>query len=552
MPDRDQTTPLEEMKARFNATFAKFQKQTAQTSTTQWTAHRSSETSSSAHTQRPAPIPAGKLPNVPSPAARLHTQLSLDAIKQRREELKAQLAERNPLMPRATAKGIYVPDSEGRVGAAAIPTDGSGNFDLKAMFDSMPKRDKGAIKRAPPIKQGKIVNKLQRLKEDDKNPYLESSGALGVKTTGAVRKARPLRFVQPGKYIEMGHKERQKAQLERLKQEIAENVRKAGMQVEMDISDKALKKEPPPPVEWWDAPFLPSKVYDELDQTPVKPEELDQLVTSYVHHPIPIKPPNEPNEPAVVRSLMLTKKERKKLRRQQRAEAMKEKQDKIRLGLLPPDPPKVKISNLMQVLGNEAIQDPTKIEAKVRKEMEQRQKLHELANEQRKLTPEERRAKIMSKMNEDKKVSNEVAVFKVRNCAHPKHRYKIEMNAQQYQLSGMVIIHPKCHLVIVEGGPKSIKAYKKLMLRRIDWTDMPPPKNGSLPEQASLDAAENNRCFLVWEGQVKAKAFRKFTWRTFESEKMAREELAKWHVEHYWDAAVMPSDEELAARQPEI
>ena len=80
-----------------------------------------------------------------------------------------------------------------------------------------------------------------------------------------------------------------------------------------------------------------------MDITPVKPEELDQLVTLYVHHPIPIKPPSEQNNVPVVRSLMLTKKERKKLRRQRRHETQKEKQDKIRLGLLPPDPPKGKI-----------------------------------------------------------------------------------------------------------------------------------------------------------------------------------------------------------------
>lgn len=101
-----------------------------------------------------------------------------------------------------------------------------------------------------------------------------------------------------------------------------------------------LQKEPPPPAEWWDAPFLANKSYDDLDKTPVNPDELGQLVTLYVHHPIPVKPPNEPSGPPVVRSLMLTKKERKKLRRQRRQEAQKEKQDKIRLGLLPPDPPK--------------------------------------------------------------------------------------------------------------------------------------------------------------------------------------------------------------------
>lgn len=121
-------------------------------------------------------------------------------------------------------------------------------------------------------------------------------------------------------------------------------------------------------------------------------------------------------------------------------------------------------------------------------------------------------------------------------------------NAEQYDLTGIVVIHPKCHLVIVEGGPKSIKAYRKLMLRRIDWNDLPPPKKGNYEVDPNID----NKCFLVWEGQVNAKAFRKFTWRSFESEKMAREELSKWHVEQYWDAAIMASDEELAARQPEL
>lgn len=117
-------------------------------------------------------------------------------------------------------------------------------------------------------------------------------------------------------------------------------------------------------------------------------------------------------------------------------------------------------------------------------------------------------------------------------------------------------------MVIVEGGPKSIKAYKKLMLRRIDWNDLPPPKNLESDETAmdidqptnsyGLKEGEVNSCYLVWAGQVKSKAFKKFTWRTFESEKMAREELSKWQVENYWDAAIMATDEELAARQPAL
>lgn len=41
----------------------------------------------------------------------------------------------------------------------------------------------------------------------------------------------------------------------------------------------------------------------------------------------------------------------------------------LRLGLIPPDEPKVKMSNLMRVLGNEQVLDPTKVEAQVRAQM---------------------------------------------------------------------------------------------------------------------------------------------------------------------------------------
>ncbi|KAF7730098.1 hypothetical protein EC973_003044 [Apophysomyces ossiformis] len=507
----------------------------------------------------PLPLPPSARPGAQATGG----GLNLLEMQRMIAEAKERLATGTPTLHRATATGFRAPESGATKAAPQIALDESGNIDLKAMLDKgiIPKREtaisKVSQRQAPAKKEAKALkiepHAVEDFKDTTKNPYFDPS--LNAKAAPSMRRSRPLKFVQPGKYIQQANQERAKAQLEKLKQITAESVKKAGMETEMDISDKAIKKDPPPAVEWWDAPLLPNKTYSQLDDAPVNPDNLSSLVTLYVHHPIPIRPPSEQNGPPVLRSLMLTKKERKKLRRQRRQEAQKEKQDKIRLGLLPPDPPKVKISNLMRVLGDEAIQDPTKIEAKVRKEMEMRQKKHEMANEQRKLTPEERRAKILNKLKENQKISNEVAVFKINNCSHPKHRFKIETNAQQHQLSGMVIVNPRCSIVIVEGGPKGIKAYKKLMLRRIDWNDMPPPKHGST-EDSGMDldmyrgnGQEENRCFLVWEGQVKNKAFRKFTWRTFASEKMARDELSKWHVEHYWDAAALANDEELAAKQ---
>ena len=47
-------------------------------------------------------------------------------------------------------------------------------------------------------------------------------------------------------------------------------------------------------------------------------------------------------------------------------------QDLIRQGLLEAPKPKVKLSNMMRVLGSEATADPTAVEAQVRQQMEDR------------------------------------------------------------------------------------------------------------------------------------------------------------------------------------
>lgn len=105
-----------------------------------------------------------------------------------------------------------------------------------------------------------------------------------------------------------------------------------------------------------------------------------------------MRPPNEPLRPIYL-PVFLTKEERKKLRRQNRREAWKEEQEKIRLGLEAPPEPKLRISNLMRVLGTEAVQDPTKMEQHVREQMAKRQRAHEESNQARKLTVDQKRDK---------------------------------------------------------------------------------------------------------------------------------------------------------------
>jgi len=66
----------------------------------------------------------------------------------------------------------------------------------------------------------------------------------------------------------------------------------------------------------------------------------------------------------------------------------------------------------MRVLGTEAVQDPTKIEAHVREQMAKRQKVHEEANAARKLTAEERKQKKIRKVKEDTSLGVHVAVYR--------------------------------------------------------------------------------------------------------------------------------------------
>lgn len=82
--------------------------------------------------------------------------------------------------------------------------------------------------------------------------------------------------------------------------------------------------------------------------------------------------------------------------------------------------------------------------------------------------------------------------------------------------------------MIVEGGPKGIGAYKKLMMKRIDWQGRP---EGAEPFK------EPNECELVWEGEVKNKAFKNFRLKTLNTNTEVKEYLSEMQVAHYWNAA---------------
>uniref|UniRef100_A0A7N8WWP0 U4/U6 small nuclear ribonucleoprotein Prp3 n=1 Tax=Mastacembelus armatus TaxID=205130 RepID=A0A7N8WWP0_9TELE len=361
-----------------------------------------------------------------------------------------------------------------------------------------------------------------------------------VSITAAQRPRRSFKFHEPGRFEKIAQRIRTKAQLERLQNEIAQAAKKTGIQASTRLALIAPKKEigewEVPIIEWWDSYVLPSNIEIHLMEITLHFDSMEFFgVTKLVEHPAQMSPPVDGDKPVTL-GVYLTKKEQKKLRRQTRREAQKEVQEKVRLGLMPPPEPKVRISNLMRVLGTEAVQDPTKVEAHVRAQMAKRQKAHEEANAARKLTAEQRKEKKVKKLKED--LTDGVHIAVIRNLQNPAKKFKVEANANQLYLTGTVVLHRDVNLVVVEGGPKSQKKFKRLMMHRIKWEEHSSKRDDPDGED---ETKRNNKCWLIWDGTAKERSFGDMKFKQCPTESMAREHFKKHGTEHYWDLALSQS-----------
>jgi len=245
------------------------------------------------------------------------------------------------------------------------------------------------------------------------------------------------------------------------------------------------------------------------------------------------------------------------------------------MGLLPAPEPKFKLSNFMRILGDQAVADPSKVEARVLKQVKQREIAHEMRNLAAKSTPSERREKKIRKAQEAEITSRQISVaaFAVKNLANLKHRFKVDLNAQQLYLSGIVVLCPEdgVNLVYVEGGPKGIRKFVRLMLHRIRWDEVNDEtkidalktgdgngnddENGDSGSEGDDDNDDDdedkaatggvnghstpteNRCILLWQGTVAKRIFTGVKFQECRSTDGARRMLEDKHLGHLWGLA---------------
>ncbi|GAB7360843.1 hypothetical protein MBLNU230_g0829t1 [Neophaeotheca triangularis] len=428
---------------------------------------------------------------------------------------------------------------------------------------------------APSTGKGPKFSTMKGNQAPKVNPYLadfenDDAGKKGLER----ERKKGLTFAAPGKHIRQANALRDQLALEEMKARIAAETRRTEIE---EASDRSLLVSEPPEVEWWDEGLLPleQNSYDDWEN-PARnrienTEENGSIITNLVQHPRLDEPPQDKFAPPP-KPMMLTAKEQAKVRRQRRMADMKEEQAKVRLGLVEPPPPKVKKSNMMRVLGEEAVKDPTAVEARVNREIAAREAGHVANNEERKLTKEQRQEKLKQQQAGDEALGIRIAVFRVLSLVSGKHRFAVDINAKQNNCTGIVVLHPSMSLIVVEGGAHSLKNYRKA-LHRIRWTENLAPQSTSenstattfIGNKANQERAEDrgfdrgwlspwseatdfggnfllkdlsdNTCVEVWEGEMKERKFRRWESRICGTDGEAMEVLRRANMENMWTLA---------------
>lgn len=198
------------------------------------------------------------------------------------------------------------------------------------------------------------------------------------------------------------------------------------------------------------------------------------------------------------------------------------------------------MSNFMKVLGPIALEEPTRAEALVRRQIRERTAKHEQANAERALTDEQRRIK---KIEYWRQLGGgtlsagsplvHIAAFQTPPLGS-KERFKLIANGGQMQLHGLLLRLPDRGLIVVEGSLRAITHYRKLLTVRMKWQSGKPGE-----EETEVSAR------LFWQGTAAKPSFQRLAWVECASYGEARIMLKEAGFEHILKTA--PEDAPEAA-----
>lgn len=249
---------------------------------------------------------------------------------------------------------------------------------------------------------------------DEKNPYLVS--------TRSSRKRRDLSFNEPGTYIKSA--------------EFTRSIEKMS-----PIRRTFVVDHRPPSAEWWD------------EQVEASPD------VASIEKRLPVWQQFMPESDKVY----LTPLEQRKKRRNERVARTMEAREREKLGG-PTDSGRKSAS----FTAGEYLRDPTKYDQISREARDERKRLHEEANEARKVSADERWEIQMDKLKARREeLGVHRSVYQI-DSVDPKNRAVIDQAANRFLATGCLMITENITILIWESSEKEMRKLAKLM-GRLDW-----------------------------------------------------------------------------------
>ena len=254
---------------------------------------------------------------------------------------------------------------------------------------------------------------------------------------------------------------------------------------------------------------------------------------SYTQHPTPQINYAKDKEDSTNLQFILTKKEKRSLKKIYHEQKRKDEQEKIKLGLMKPKEKKLKYSNMIQLFSNASFSNPSQIYQKVENSYKEREKRMLEENAKNTLTKEQKKIKFKEKIDKDQEKGLYGYFFKINKI------YEIENNnrfnswmkifCKKYKISGFLINFFKQNenFAYLEGGQKALnkiqrRICKKLKneqnnLRKKEEEKKIKEKNENINEILEIKKVNNNddinndySCVLKWKGIIKKKNFYHF------------------------------------------
>ena len=269
------------------------------------------------------------------------------------------------------------------------------------------------------------------------------------------------------------------------------------------------------------------------------PKLLDLI--SYNQHPTPQSNFVKDKEDSTNLQFVLTKKEKKSLKKIYHEQKRKDEQEKIKLGLMKPKETKLKYSNMIQLFNNGKNVNPSQIYQTVENSYKERERRMLEENAKNKLTKEQKRIKFKEKIDKDQELGIYGYFLKI-NKIYDVENYNrfnswIKIFCKKYKIAGFLIHFFKLNenFAYLEGGQKALNKIQKrinnkLKIEQNNLKKKEDKKNKEKENEMNIEKnnikeneninkkdlkniKDNNKdfnCLLKWKGIIKKKNFYHF------------------------------------------